>query len=422
MADEEDDYMTMTFGEDEGVGGGSKNSKNSKKNKHAAETSLQRRIRLEREGRERGRVPSKAELAKTAEAEREAALSRSLFNAPPPRKGGAQEVTAPTASKWPPAPAPAAAQPPKPISKGFAMMAKMGFVAGQSLGKRREGSSEAGRDGGEGSAEGDDRPAIEPIRIQVKRDRAGIGAEEERKEKERKEHSAEGDGPDTKRLRLDDMDPLAYRDRLRQEREAGRLERQIHAAQVVAERMARGDDGEDDDDNSKDEMPLSEVNVLWRGLVKERRAKEHEREQRIKAQRLLDDRLRSMVHGDKEKTTNYGAFVQEGNDGDDDDDDKNDRIARGTGPDKSSYLKRGMNKSIPIGDGEHDNEDEDEDESKQDDKDEELDEFNALEPQERLQQVVDWMRQNRRYCFWCKFKYSDDDLEGCPGPTEEDHD
>lgn len=288
------------------------------------------------------------------------------------------------------------------------MMAKMGFKAGQSLGKQREGEEE-GKDasGKEGNI---DRPVTEPIRIQVKRDRAGIGAEEERKEKEKREGSKEGDGPETKRLRLDDMDPMAYRDRLRQEREAGRLERQIHAAQIVAERMARGDE-EDDDTKAKDDMPLSEVNVLWRGLVKERRAKEHEREQRIKAQRLLDDRLRNMVKGGGENTTSFTIV----DDGSDDDDDKNDRIARGK-TDKSSYLKGGINTSIPV-DGEED----DDDENKED-VDEEQEEFNALEPQEQLQQVVDWMRQNRRYCFWCKFKYPTDELEGCPGPTEEDHD
>ncbi|KAL1890416.1 hypothetical protein Sste5346_008243 [Sporothrix stenoceras] len=396
--DEEDDYMTMTFVEEE-TGASKKNNKK----KHVAETSLQRRIRLEREGRERGRVPSKAELAKTAEAEREAALSRSLFDGP--KKAAA--ITAAT-SKWP---SPPTAPAPKPVSKGFAMMAKMGFVAGQSLGKKRGGNEEGKEDGQDRK---DDRPITEPIRIQVKRDRAGIGAEEEKREREREksEKEGDGDGPETKRLRLDDMDPMEYRDRLRQEREAGRLERQIHAAQVVAERMARGDE-EEDDSQHKDDMPLSEVNVLWRGLVKERRTKEHEREQRIKAQRLLDDRLRSIVHGDKEKS-NYTAFEQ---DGSDDDDDKNDLVAHGKA-DKLSYLKGGMNKSIPV-DGEDDDEDED---ATKEVEDAQLDEFNALEPQERLQQVVDWMRQNRRYCFWCKFKYPDDDLEGCPGPTEEDHD
>ncbi|ERS98604.1 hypothetical protein HMPREF1624_05391 [Sporothrix schenckii ATCC 58251] len=420
MADEEDDYMTMTFGGDEDIGG--------TKKKHAAETSLQRRIRLEREGRERGRIPSKAELAKAAEAEREAALSQSLFGTPPPRHVGAQKATTSTSTSTTPAPAskwplaPALAQPPKPVSKGFAMMAKMGFVAGQSLGKRREESSgEAGTESGDGS-NGDtdqDRPVTEPIRIQVKRDRAGIGAEEERrKETEREAKSAQGDGPDAKRLRLDDMDPLAYRDRLRQEREAGRLERQIHAAQIVAERMARGDDENEDEAKAQDEMPLSAVNVLWRGMVKERRAKEHDREQRIKAQKLLDDRLRSMVHGDKEKTAKYEAFEQDN--ASDDDDDGNDRLARGQGPDKLSYLKGSMNTSISV-DGDKDDEDEVDDDN-EGDKDEELEEFNALEPQERLQAVVDWMRQNRRYCFWCKFKYPDDDLDGCPGPTEEDHD
>ncbi|CAK7199599.1 hypothetical protein SEUCBS139899_002282 [Sporothrix eucalyptigena] len=383
MADDEDDYMTMTFGEEEDT---------SKRKRNKAETSLQRRIRLEREGRERGHVPSKAALAKAAETEREAALNRSLFDAPSKSKSA-------TASKWPDAPPPAVAQPPKPVNKGLAMMAKMGFVAGQALGKKREVSAE-----GEGEKDSDnvDHPVIEPIRIEVKRDRAGIGAAEEKKKKGKAE---EGEAkPEAKRLRLDDMDPMEYRDRLRQEREAGRLERQIHAAQIVAERMARGDD--DNDAENREEMPIKDVNILWRGMVKERRAKEHERAQRIKAQRLLDDRLRN-----KGTTTNYAATEQS-----DEDEDGDDRITHGKGPSKTSFLDGGLKESISAGDGEEDDEEDNED------KDEELDEFNLLEPKERLQQVVDWMRQNRRYCFWCKYTYPDNDLEGCPGPTEEDHD
>ncbi|CAK7209862.1 hypothetical protein SBRCBS47491_000584 [Sporothrix bragantina] len=396
MADDEDDYMTMTFGEEEDT---------SKRGKKKAETSLQRRMRLEREGRERGRHLSKAELAKAAEAEREAALGRSLFDA----KTSTSKESSTTTSKWPTAPPPAVAQPPKPVNKGLAMMAKMGFVAGQALGKKREASSEGGAAGSDGKDAGaeKDRPVTEPIRIQVKRDRAGIGAAEEKKAKEAEE---DGEGPDTKRLRLDDMDPLAYRDRLRQEREAGRLERQIHAAQVVAERMARGDENEDQKD--EEEIPIQDVNVLWRGMVKERRAKEHDRAQRIKAQKLLDARLRNMGKG---TATEYTATEQ--NASDDDDEDGDDRITHGKGPSKASFLEGGLRGSIATGEGE-DNDDEEENQ----DKDDELDEFNALEPKERLQQVVDWMRQNRRYCFWCKYTYPDNDLEGCPGPTEEDHD
>ncbi|CAK7215250.1 hypothetical protein SCUCBS95973_002418 [Sporothrix curviconia] len=415
--DEEDDYMTMTFGEDEAT---------SKRGRGKAETSLQRRMRLERQGRERGRTLSKAELAKAAEAEREAALSRPLFGAskdergPPDASSSSSSTTA--TSKWPAAPPPAVAQPPKPVNKGLAMMAKMGFVAGQTLGRKREAGSGSSPAAGDGSGEGgqvpEDRPMTEPIRIQVKRDRAGIGAAEEknaRQETEKEDGRQEG-GPDAKRLRLDDMDPLAYRDRLRQEREASRLERQIHAAQVVAERIARGEDEYDDNSNSHEKdgeegVPIKDVNVLWRGMVKERRAKEHDRAQRIRAQKLLDARLHNMG---KDTATAYTTAEE---DADDDEEDGDDRITHGKGPSKASFLAGGLRGSIATGEGE---EDEDNDDGQG--RDEELDEFNALEPKERLQQVVDWMRQNRRYCFWCKYTYPDNDLEGCPGPAEEDHD
>ncbi|CAK7266102.1 hypothetical protein SEPCBS119000_001851 [Sporothrix epigloea] len=387
---DEDDYMTMTFGEDEDT---------SKRSRTQAETSLQRRKRLERQGRERGHRLSKAELAKAAETEREAALNRSLFDA----QTGPSQPSA--SSKWPAAPRPAVKLPDMPVNKGLAMMAKMGFVAGQALGRKREVSVEKAGDGEPEARSEEDRPMIEPIRIHVKRGRAGLGATEE---KEEKVSDQDGNGPDSKRLRLEDMDPLAYRDRLRQEREAGRLERQIHAAQVVAERMARGE--EDDDQADEEEaVPIRDVNVLWRGMVKERRAKEYDRAQRIKAQKLLDARLRKMGRG--------MTIQQEVSD---DDEDGDDRMASGKGSGQVSFLDRGMRGSIAAKQDEEDEIDESDEEAEQ--ADGELNEFNALEPKERLQQVVDWMRQNRRYCFWCKSKYPDDELDGCPGPTEEDHD
>ena len=51
-----------------------------------------------------------------------------------------------------------------------------------------------------------------------------------------------------------------------------------------------------------------------------------------------------------------------------------------------------------------------------------LDDFNALEVDEKLQRVVDYLRNEYYYCFWCKFTYPDQAMEGCPGDTEEDHD
>lgn len=52
----------------------------------------------------------------------------------------------------------------------------------------------------------------------------------------------------------------------------------------------------------------------------------------------------------------------------------------------------------------------------------ELDAFNALEPGERLQKLVKYLREEFVYCFWCKYLYPDEEMEGCPGLTEEDHD
>ncbi len=57
-----------------------------------------------------------------------------------------------------------------------------------------------------------------------------------------------------------------------------------------------------------------------------------------------------------------------------------------------------------------------------DEEDSELDEFNALAPEEKLRRVVEFLRQEFHYCFWCKFTYPDATMDGCPGSTEEEHD
>lgn len=382
---DEDDYMTMTFEDDY-----ASTSSNSKKRK-PVETSLQRRIRLEREGRERGHVLSKAEQARAAEKAREAALSRSLFDAPAPKPK-------PKNSSILDAPAPAS----KPVSKGFAMMAKMGFVAGQALGKKREPPTEDGDN--KSTADDKDQPLTEPIRIQVKRDRAGIGADEERKAKEAERKEGE------KKAVAVEVDPYAYRDRIRLEREEGRLERQIHAAQVVAERLANGDDDANDDSTlpEKDVRPLSDINVLWRGMVKQRREKERERALLIQSRKLLDSKLRGLGGGGGGAASEMSTEVVSTEDSDDE---AEDLLAKGQSS-RDTLLKTGMSSVVA----------EDDDDDKPVADDEELAEFDALPTQERLQQVVDWMRLNRRYCFWCKYKYPSDDLDGCPGPTEADHD
>ena len=324
----EDDYMKMTFTDDDPTP-----SASSSKRAPPPETSLQRRLRLQREGEARARVKSRHELEAEAEAERERALRTSLLEDAGRR------------------------------SKGFAMMAKMGFKGG-ALGK-------GGEDGGKGKAE--------PIRIEIKDGREGIGMESERKKRLREvAEEAERKG---KKVKADEGE---YRERVRREREVARLEAQVAAAQRVAERM--GEEGEvvaggrgEEEKGGKREVgsrPLKAVNVLWRGLVRAREEAERDRRMRYDLEQSLS---RLPTYEDE----------------DEDDDDK-----------------RAMGKSKTIYEVAED----------LDEEDPELDEFNGLEPEEKLSRLVEHLRKEHHYCFWCKFTYPDESMDGCPGLTEEDHD
>ncbi|KXJ95570.1 hypothetical protein Micbo1qcDRAFT_27341 [Microdochium bolleyi] len=398
-ADEEDDYMNMTFDDTTTAATAQK-----------AESSLQRRQRLKREGEMRGRVKSKAELAAEAAAEREAALSRSLIE---------NDRTA------------------LRKSKGLAMMAKMGYKPGSALGRRKEEeeeeggrkkTEEAGKDVGAGtgtnSASGTpaadgaggqksreasfstarpagDTPRTEPIRLEMKEDRGGIGLDSEKKRKINEAY-AEQD------KRAKTMDEGEFRDRVRRERELARAERQCHAAMKVCEKLyedgvrqgeadnavAAGRSNEMDGGVGRDSTtpptggeakrrtaplssrPLKSIPVEWRGLVRSR--EETERDRRIRY--------------DLEQTSRLPTY-------DDDTEDADDRTALG---------KSAAAAYVHVEDLEED--------------DLELEEFASLEADEKLRRLVVYLRKEHNYCFWCKYQYDDDTLDGCPGLTEEEHD
>ncbi|KAJ8111082.1 hypothetical protein ONZ43_g5712 [Nemania bipapillata] len=317
--DDDDDYMNMTFGEEP----------------KTAETSLQRRQRLKREGEIKGRVKSKAELAAEEREAREAVLSKSMLE-------GAQ------AKK----------------SKGLAMMAKMGFKGG-ALGSKENADAR-----------------LEPIRPEMKDDRGGIGLDSERKRKLRDAaESAE------KKVKVDENE---FRDRVRKEREVARCERQVYAAMKVCERMdeekqaSPAAEGTGDADSKApgkkrtlSTRPLKSIPVVWRGLV--RRREEAERDRR-------------MAH-DLQQTSTTRLPTYE-----DDLEDEDDKKAMG-----KTQTAYALVEDL-------------------DEEDAELDEFTALEADDKLRQLVAYLRREHNYCFWCKFEYSDDTMEGCPGLTEEEHD
>lgn len=308
------------------------------------ETSLQRRQRLRRENEIRGRPKSKEEIAEEARAAREAALSRSLLEDGDPYAGS-------TAKK----------------SKGLSMMKKMGFAPGGALGAR-----------------GNENAKTEPIRLSLKEDRGGIGLDSERKRA--LNEAAEREGAD-KRPKV--VDEGEFRERNRRERELKRWEGQVYGAQKVCERMdeetgaaSTALDGEGGNETQRGKKrtlstrPLKSINVLWRGLVRQREEAERERRMRYDLEQSL---------------SRLPTYEDEDEDADD---------VKALGKDKAAY--------VPVEDLEEE--------------DPELDEFNALEPDEKLRRLVEYLRKEYRYCFWCKCLYPDEEMEGCPGLTEEDHD
>lgn len=292
------------------------------------ETYTQRRHRKEREAALRGRPKSKQELAVEERRARDAALATSLLENPVATK----------------------------TNKGLAMMTKMGFTPGASLGK-------AGQSDGR----------LEPLNICVKEGRGGIGLDSERKRYLREEFEK-----DSKRAKTEELD---YRERVRKEKEWSRLEAMVGKAMRICERMeAERSENETGTTISAGKnistKPLKQINVLWRGVVRDREEKERDRRMRYDLQQSLS-RLPTYEDPDEEA---------------------DDKQALGTN-------------------GVYNNLVEDLEEE-----DDELDDFNRLEPGERLQKLVGHMRIEHNYCFWCKYKYPDQNLEGCPGSTEEDHD
>lgn len=285
----------------------------------AKETSLQRTARLKKEAAERARIPSKAERKEREKEEREKALTTQLDAS----------------------------------NKGAQMLAKMGFKGG-ALGK-----TEGAR--------------TQPIELNMKDDRGGIGMDSEKKRKIREAAEAM-EGTEKKRKVGEDE----YRARTKEEREGKRNEGMMWSAMRTLEGFETEDTGESaenaNDGEKKstiDRKPMGSINILWRPLVKQRLEKERERRRRYDLEQSLSRRAEY----------------------DDPDADEDDKLAYG-----------------------HEVEELDEE-------DEELDEFEALSAAERLEKIINELRQKYCYCFWCKFKYANEEelADQCPGLSEDEH-
>lgn len=311
--EEEDDYLTMSFTEPE--------------NDFKKETLTQKKKRLAREAEERARPKSKAQIAEEERAKRDAALNTASIDK---------------------------------SSKGFKMMAALGYKTGTALGK----------DTKTNDSDAPDTRLLEPIGVDMKEGRSGIGADAEKKRKFREEVERKQDSEKRQKV-----DALEFRERQQKEREEKRAEGQFYGAMKVAEglddQMTVGEDKK-----QPQNRPLSSYHILWRGLVK---------------RRMLADRDRRMRHDLDHSLSRLPTY-------DDPDEDKDDKIA--------------LSRKAHI----------EEVDMELDQDDEELETFEALPASEKLEQIVSYLRDKWHYCFWCKSQYPDDAMEGCPGLTEEEHD
>lgn len=220
------------------------------------------------------------------------------------------------------------------------MLSKLGYTPGSTLG-----------------AVGNKNAPLEPVMLMMKEDRGGVGLANEKKRKLRQAFEEIEQG--------EKAEQGGFRERVAREREEKRTEGQIVGAMKVLEGLE-----EETEARAAEKGKKKKVNLLYRGLVRQRQERERER------------RAKYDLHQSLSRNPAY----------EDEEDEEESRLV--------------------WGGGEEDVEEEDE----------ELDAFEKLEPRKKLQRLVEELKTKYWYCYWCKHRYGNESMEGCPGMGEDDHD
>src|SRR5579871_4362106 len=150
-------------------------------------------------------------------------------------------------------------------NKGFRMLAKLGYKPETTLGKSQDAIKE-------------------PVKIEMKTNKGGIGFVSETQKRQREAIDREAE--QFKRAKLD-LD--GYREQMSKQREEERARHQVFRAQKVAEHLESGEgpnDGEEDKDQNDyveqqtssevDKRCLKSIDVVWRGLIRRQREKDRD--------------------------------------------------------------------------------------------------------------------------------------------------
>ena len=299
---------------------------------HKIETLTQRRLRKQREAEARAHPKSKEELALEAEKFRQKALETAISTE----------------------------------SKGARMMAKLGYKPGNTLGAATNSDAR-----------------LEPIGLEMKEGREGIGALSEKKRKFR-EDVERAEAGEKKRKE----DEGEYRERVARERDEKRCEGMWWGAMKVMEGLDNPNAQEATDkteqvseagrpeQNSKNAKKVTgrKAPLSYRPLKLDREEKEAEKRRRYDLSQSLS---RNATYDD---------------------------------PDEDARDRQALGQEVEDIDG-------------YDEVDEELQAYLLLSFKDRLQKVVNELRETWAYCFWCKYQYGDrDEMDrDCPGESEDEH-
>ncbi|KAG8623664.1 hypothetical protein KVT40_008640 [Elsinoe batatas] len=321
-------------------------------------SSLAKRNAAQRDAADRARVKSKKEL----ESERLLRLERGLRTDLTARNDDPDEPTTGFGSK---------------NSKGAQMLSRLGYKGG-ALGKApsapwppSEAASAGSRAGPkQEQGAGADTRLTEPIRVQPRAKNAGLGhATDEDPGLKRAREALDREADKIKRLK---SEMGGYRERNVKESTDKRVEGQWWGAMRVCWTLKQQDLERGGKDGS--EVKAGDVGVEWRAILYKEQGEKRKKEGQRERGRRFEREEEGVV--EEEDKVAMGETVGE--------------LPTIAGP-------------------------------REEDEDEEMQEFLELEVGERLDRTVRYLREKWWYCFWCKARYDDKELDGCPGVTEDEH-